>query len=284
MDKKIEWREHLAGEAEAISRTAAELGMHPLAVEDCLRRNQRAKFDDYETHQLLVWFVCLPSQVVELEFVVFPGTLVLVASAPAPRGGSWREFLGISGEAPDVHHLLYQALDFALDMTEARAKSLFSDITKFEDALFKDKAEPLRLIGLKRALAGMGFATASLGSVVSQWQRFLNPKDDLRWRMRDLFDHCERIQQALVFHQTQVAATMDMYWGLTSKRTNDQIKKLTMVASVSVPLTVWASFWGMNFQSIPFDKTWLLFAALALMALSVAAVAWYLKARGYLDE
>ncbi|MBI3566302.1 MAG: hypothetical protein HY079_13995 [Elusimicrobia bacterium] len=280
----IVWREHRAGDADGIRSAARELGVHPLALEDCLKRNQRAKFEDYGTHQLLVWFVCLPEAVVELEFVVFPKTVLLVADGAPPRGATWREFLGVGEDAPDAAHLLYQALDAATDATEGRARTLAAELPAFEEALFRGRAQPRRLVRLKRELGAAAHATASLASVAAQWERFLSPGDDLRWRMRDLIDHCERVQQSLVFHQAQVSGAMDMYWGLNAQRTNDQIKRLTVMASVAVPLTVWASFWGMNFTVIPFHSPGLFVGALAAMGASVAAALWGLKARGFLDD
>jgi magnesium transporter len=284
MDSPIAWIEHLSVDVAAIKQTAETHGMHPLALEDCLKLNQRAKFDDYENHQLLVWFICSGNAIVELEFVIFPRALVLIASAAPPQKLTWKEYLDITNQGSDVHHLLYQALDKATDISEAHTKSLYAHMAGFENDLFKGNAEPMRLLELKKELARAAFAVAPLESVISQWQRFLNPKDDLRWRMRDLIDHCQRIHNGLVFHQSQIASTMDMYWGLTAKRTNDQIKKLSVIASVSVPLTVWSSFWGMNFQAIPFDNRRFFFLAIILMMLSVGIVAWFFKSKGFMDE
>jgi Mg2+ and Co2+ transporter CorA len=140
------------------------------------------------------------------------------------------------------------------------------------------------LLKLKSELARAEFALSYLSSVVAQWQRFLNPKDDLRWRLRDLWDHSERIHHALIFHRTQIASAMEMYWGVTAKRTNDQIKKLTLIAAVSVPLGFWTSFWGMNFQVLPFDRPWAFGLALGVMALSLTAVVFFLRRRGYWEK
>jgi magnesium transporter len=278
------WREFLLTDQDSIRRAAHDLAMHPLALEDCLKSNQRAKFDDYENHQLLVWFVCLEDEIVELEFVRFDAALLVVASRPTPDNRPWKDFLGITENGADTNHLLFHALDAATDLTETNTKQLFGALATVESALFHEKTDPIRLLDLKHNLARMELATSSLASVANQWLRFLNPKDDLRWRMRDVIDHCERVHQGLVFHEAQIASSMDMYWGMTAKRTNDQIKKLSLIASIAIPLNVWAAFWGMNFQILPFDKSWLFGLAISLMIGSVATVAWFLKSKGYLDE
>lgn len=51
------WTEVLSSDNIVLTALAKELEVHPLALEDCQHRDQRPKLDDYETHQLLVWFM-----------------------------------------------------------------------------------------------------------------------------------------------------------------------------------------------------------------------------------
>lgn len=280
LNSSLRWIEARAEDRATVERLGKELGIHPLAIEDCLHSNQRAKFEEFEGHFLLVWFVFLKGKVYELEFVVFPGTVLLVTSDAPPKGESWREYLQISTTHVDANHLLYQALDRAMDYSTQNVLPLFDAIDEFEDNLLSKTSDPRELLRLKRQLNQAEFALGYLSSVVGQWQRYLNPKDDLRWRLRDLWDHCERFHQAVVFHRMQIATAMDMYWGETARRTNDQIKKLTLIASFSVPLGFWTSFWGMNFTALPFDKPWAIPLALGLMALSAVFVYFILRKKG----
>lgn len=280
----MQWIEQLSSDRIKLEAMGRELGIHPLAIEDCLHSNQRAKFEDFENHQLLVWFTYANDQIYELEFVVFPHLVILVTSEPPPKGATWREYLNIGRMHRDGYHMLYQALDRATDLSSGNIRPLFEDIIEFEDRLFERTPDPRALLELKRRLAHAEFALSYLSSVVAQWQRFLNPKDDLRWRLRDLWDHCERVHQGLVFHRLQIASTMDMYWGITAKKTNEQIKKLTLVASIAVPLSFWTSFWGMNFENLPFNKPWALPAALTLMLATVFLIYFTLRHKGYWDK
>jgi magnesium transporter len=283
-NQKIVWIEKLSSERESVENTGKQLGVHPLAIEDCLHSNQRAKFDDFETHQLLVWFAYLGNKIYELEFVIFPKTILLVSSGPPPVGDQWFQYLKLSPNHHDSYHLLYQALDRSMDLSAQNIAPLFAGIDEFERQLFEGAADPRDLLILKRQLSGAEYALGYLPSVVGQFQKFLIPKDDLRWRLRDLLDHCERVHQRLIFHRTQVASAMEMYWGITAKRTNDRIKKLTLITSIAIPLTFWSSFWGMNFEAIPFSSRTLFAVALLLMALSTAIVYFMLKRKGYWEK
>src|SRR5690606_27017719 len=118
----------LSNDRKELEELASQLQIHPLAVEDCLNRNQRAKFEDFENHQLLVWFVFINGETIELEFVVFPTILLLVTQNAPPQGDSWKEFLKISSNHRDVNHMLYQALDHALDISVESVLPIFEAI------------------------------------------------------------------------------------------------------------------------------------------------------------
>ncbi|NBX93042.1 MAG: hypothetical protein EB078_08925 [Proteobacteria bacterium] len=62
------------------------------------------------------------------------------------------------------------------------------------------------------------------------------------------------------------------------------MKKLSTLASVAVPLTFWASFWGMNFEIIPFSNTSSFYGAIVLMIASAVFALWFLVRRGYWDD
>ncbi len=282
---EIKWIEVDSSAREEIFALAQAYKIHPLAVEDCLNRNQRAKFEDFEAHQLLVWFVYLNDETIEFEFVIFPHVLILVTNQKPPGNVSWREYLRVKMDHKDVYHMLYQAIDHSLDVSMGQIQPVGEAIEAFEQNLFRNSpSDPRKLMRMKQRLARGEFTVSYLASVVAQLQQYLHPKDDLRWRLRDLMDHCERIHQLIRFYQTQIGASIEMYWGMTAKKTNDQIKKLTLVASVSVPLTFWSSFWGMNFEKIPFHSDRLFYLALFIMLCSAILVYLMLRMKGYWEH
>ena len=252
-------------------------------MEDCLHSNQRSKFEDFGNHQLLVWFVYVQGDIYEFEFVIFPKLVLIVSNAAAPHGQSWKSYLGITGQHTDPWMLLYQALDRGVELSETSINPLFKAIGEFEDLVLKQSSANLEtLIRLKLQLGQAEFALSSLASVVGQWQEFLKPKDQLQWKMRDLWDHCTRLHQALIFHRQQISSSMDMYWGFTAMRTNEQVKKLSTIATIFLPLAFWTSFWGMNFEAIPFREPWLLGLALSVMPISISLIYFLFKKKGLL--
>lgn len=279
----ITWTELLSTDIEKLKATAQALQVHPLALEDCINQDQRPKLDDYDNHQLLVWFMLAQGEVYELQFLIFPDQLLLVTHEPPPGGGRWDVYLRLTNAHRDVWHLLYHAIDRATDITWQELRALFAIIDAVEQDIFKQDFSPQSLLLTKNQLNQIDFSIGLLASVAEQLQNLCQPKDDLKWKLRDLFDHCQRITQSIALYRAQIATTIELMWGLQANKTDRQVKKLTLLASVSVPLTFWSSFWGMNFEVIPFRSPQLFYFALIAMILSVGGTVWLLKHKGYWD-
>ncbi len=280
----VKWTEVLSTENDVLTELATKLKVHPLALEDCQHRDQRPKLDDYETHQLLVWFLIANGRIFEIQFLIFTDHLVAVPHDPPPEGKTWGEYLKIANNHKDVWHLLYNVLDRATDITWQEIRLLFAQIDEFEQNMFKKEISPQSLLTVKKHLNQIDFSIGHLSSVAKQLQNLSKPSGDLAWKLRDLFDHCERIYRSLALYRSQIATTIELFWGLQANRTNKQIKKLTLLASIAVPVTFWASFWGMNFEFIPFSSPILFFTALGIMMASVGTTFWLLVRKGYWSD
>ena len=280
----VQWIEALSTDTEAMNRLAQNYQIHPLALEDCLHRDQRAKLEDYESHQLLVWFLYTEKKIFELQFLLYPDTLILVSHDPPPKEKTWKEYLRLSEGSKDVLHFLYQVLDRITDVTAIEIRSLFARIQDFEQNLFKGETEIRSILPTKKRLASAEMQMGHLPSVTLQLQNFFRPTDNLKWKFRDLHDHTERLYQSIVFHQGQIAGAFELYWAVVAQKTNLQVKKLTALAAIAVPISVWASFWGMNFQAIPFESPTFFAFAMTVMFGSVIALFFILKSKGYFSR
>lgn len=277
----FQWLEVIHPSEEQMQELAKQWQIHPLAVEDCLHRNQRSKFEDFGVHQFLVVHAITEKRLVELHFVIRPDAIIMIADAAPPWGSKWSECLKIPVDHPDPQMLLYHTLDHVLDLSEKTVNAFYNRLFKIEGEIFSKKMNPQDLLHLRHRLGKAVQQSSALPSVLKQWIDFLNPKGELQWRLRDLWDHAERIRQSMDFYQQQTAATMDIYWGWTSKLANDQMEKLTALAAVFMPLTFWTGFFGMNFQALPFHSELFFVGGMAGMLLSVGTLYYLLRKRGY---
>jgi magnesium transporter len=280
----VQWVEISSQDSSNLQLAVEALNVHPLALEDCLHRDQRPKLDDYDNHQLVVWFLLHEGIVYEMQLLIFPDQIIFVPHEPSPRGKTWSEFLDLNLKQSDVAHLLYHALDRMTDITMSDLKSLFSKIDAFEQRIFRKKFNPEGLLAAKKQLNKVDYSLSHLASVAQQLPNLFDQSGDLKWKFRDLYDHCERINRNIEMYRGQISTIIDLTWGLQANRTNYQIKKLSLLASVALPLTFWSAFWGMNFQFIPYGRTDLFVFAIAIMLISAVAAMWMLVRQGYWED
>jgi magnesium transporter len=278
----MQWKEVSSQNIEALTRLAQELQINPLALEDCLHRNQRAKFEDYGNHQFLVWFLLVDKKIYELQFLLFPDLILFVPHDKPPSHEAWKEFFRIQDDSKDVARTLYQILDRSMDVSMAEVRLLFSKIQHMEESIFEGGVNDLKsILPIRKQLAAIEMEMSHLPTISEHLQTFYHPKDDLKWKFRDLRDHCERLYQGVIFHETQIASLFELFWAVSAQKTNLQVKRLTMLASITVPMTFWASFWGMNFEAIPYNNPSVFYAAIALMVASALGTYFFLRLQGY---
>jgi len=279
----IKFYEVASVEESKLRDLANQYSVHEMALEDCLHRDQRPKLDDFENHKFLVWFCYYQDRIYEIQFIIFNDTLILVPHEKSPIGNTWSEFLNFNSNSNsnlDVWHATYYLLDKLTDMTWTELRQLYHYVDDFELNIFKKEVKPQELIKIKRKLNNIELSIGHLSSVAIQLQNLNLNSHDLNWKLRDLHDHCERINRSLAMYRGQTTSTIDLYWGLQANKTNYQIKKLTLIASIGLPLSFWSSFWGMNFEIIPFKTAELFFAAIAIMCISVGLTIYFLVKKG----
>ena len=75
---------------------------------------------------------------------------------------------------------------------------------------------------------------------------------------RDVYDHLIRISDLIDSYRDLLTGAMDVYLSTVSNRLNDVMKRLTIVATIFMPLTWITGFFGMNFGWLVLNVTgWL---------------------------
>jgi len=100
---------------------------------------------------------------------------------------------------------------------------------------------------------------------------------------RDVYDHIVRQYETVDSLRDLLTSAMDVYLSTVSNRLNDVMRRLTVIATLFMPLTFITGFFGMNFAWLVNHITGLGTFALGitLMLITVAIQFLYFRRRGW---
>ena len=278
---------------EVIDQLATRLGLHPLAVEDSKQFGQRAKLQVYGNGAMLVGFG-LDEQLrepVEVHCYYTTGYLITLRRAPCPaldalrQAGSVQPQLGsdpIRALHPMVSSLYTQFSAFALkqderlDALEQRVLHEADDQELAEITAIQHRTMGMRrIVTPARDLAARKPLIQSLPGTTSETQLYAEDiNDELQQAVADLTAIEERCAALLVLHAS-----------LASKHLAVVSRRLAAVATIFLPISFLAGFWGQNFDVLTgrIEKGWPAFLVLGvgLCAACVAVTVFVLSRRGW---
>jgi magnesium transporter len=254
---------------------------HPLAVEDAAHFGQRPKLDEYDDFVLLVAHGANADTdgLVEVHSFLSSKYLVTVHHDDCPAFEELRRRAARDRLPPAKGALLlYAVVDALVDSFFPELAKLDDRIDELEDGVLQkpDDAQLQQIFRIKRRLV--------------TWRKVITPERDLFARLvtgvvqvpgmdaemeryyRDVYDHLIRISDLVDSYRDLLTGAMDVYLSTVSNRLNDVMKRLTIVATVFMPLTWLTGFFGMNFGWLVLNVTgWPAFFAFGI-ATQVAAV------------
>ena len=266
---------------EVVDQLAARLGLHPLAVKDSKEFGQRAKLQVYGNGAVLVGYG-LDEQLrepVEVHCYYTTGFLVTLRRAPSPaldalrQAGSVPPQLGsdpIRALYPLISSLYTQfsalvlELDQRLDVLEQRVMREADDQELAEiTAIRRRAAEIRRIVTPGRDLAARMPLILSLPGTTSETQLYAE----------DINDELRQVVADFTLLEERCIALLALHASLASKHVATVSRRLAAVATIFLPISFLAGFWGQNFDVLTgsIEKGWPAFLVLGV-GLSVACV------------
>jgi magnesium transporter len=202
-----------------------------------------------------------------------------VDSAGVRRSLEQRPELLKSGPAAVV----WGILDAVVDEYRPVAEALERDIEAVEQGIFADRKDSTeRIYFLKREVSDFYRAVHPLLEPLDALERGAFEQIDpaLRRYFRDVNDHARRVQEEVLAQRDQLTSALEANVSLLTVRQNDItarqsgiVKRLTVMASVFLPLTFLTGFFGQNFGwLVRHIDSFAAFVGLGIGALAVASV------------
>ncbi|MCU1283981.1 MAG: magnesium and cobalt transport protein CorA [Acidobacteriales bacterium] len=265
---------------------AKRFGLHPLEIEDCRHRPQRAKAEDHQDYIFVVMKHLHPDKGIEFDDLdVFIGRDFIV-TVHAPRDQATRVTArAIEEKTNRVDRLFYILLDEIVDAYLPVLDRLSDETSEIESTVLSrpDPDTLKRIFELKRKLIQFRRETNAMREVVNALMRreggILN--DDLDVYLRDVYDHLIRTVDLVETYRDLLTGSLDIYLSAVANRTNEVMKVLTIYGTVALPLIIITGFFGMNLPLPLQHSPHALTITCGIMGLSTVAILVYFKVKGW---
>lgn len=281
---------------EDLTFLAENCEFHPLAIEDCINRNQRPKFEDYEDHAFIVlhsFHYEMSKSLVARETHVFFNQNFIVSVHKQKEGlidNLWNRCLSepiLAAKGTD--HVLYLLFDLLVDSNFPILDRFSDEITRLENEILVNQVRPdfiTNILYLKRNLVRMRRVLSPqrevLNLIMRHEDKFLSER--IRFYFRDVYDHLSRLVETIDMDRDLIGNSMDAYFSLISQRTNEIIKNLTLVSMVFMPLTFLTGFFGMNFTSLPYANPFALAVSIGIIVAIPIGMMLYFRSKKWFNN
>lgn len=248
----------------ALQAIGQRFGLHPLVLEDIASVRQRPKVEDYGSYLFIATRVYRYQEegqrlVHDQVFLVLgQGFVLSFQTRPLGVFAALRERLqagrGLVRQL-GADYLGYSLLDAiiddyfgVLDQFNARVEDLDRQVLGGHDRFIlariqRQKQDAMRL---RRALVPL---REVLNTLVRGDYDFFQ-RDTLVY-LRDAFDHTLHLIESLEAAREVISGMLDLYMSAQSNRLNVQMRVLTVITIIFMPLTLIAGIYGMNFDNMP---------------------------------
>ncbi len=260
------WLDFFDPSKEDLSPLVSALGVHPLSVEDCLDEDQVPKIEDFpaNTFVLLNGYRYQDGALTleEVDFIVGKNYLITVAGH---QGGSLRLYEKVeetvasdpAGIRPGPDFLLHVILDYVVDHKFAAIEAVQEAIDAAEEEILRGPSAygPEALMRLRRGLLTLRKSLFHEREILVKICRRDSPyiSEKAIYHFRDIYDHLAKYFEIVEIYREMITSLMEMYLSMinnrmaeVANRTNATVRRLTLITTVFMPLTLLAGIGGMS--------------------------------------
>ncbi|MEB3372095.1 magnesium transporter CorA family protein [Saccharopolyspora mangrovi] len=279
------WLDFCAPTAEDLAAIAEELGLHELAVEDALHRNERAKLERCDGYsELTAYSVSLDAsgELVDCELSAFVTDQALVT---VRKNENFDIDAVVSRWDADgdqaksgVGFLLHGLLDYIVDGHFEAAQRMDEQIEELEDGVFDERPHHQQLqrrsLQLRKNLVRLRRAVLPMRELVNTlMRRDVGLVDEaMAPYFQDVYDHVLRASEWTESLRDLITTIRETQLNLQSFQLNMIMKKVTGWAAIIAVPTAITGFYGQNVPYPGFQSMWGFWASTAAILIISGAL------------
>ncbi len=276
------------------------MGVHPLSVEDCLDSSQVPKIEHFPNNTFIIFnsFSYKDKSLFIDEVDIFVGRNFLITVSGINSEGRipLNDIVKIIENDPTMAKagpafLMHVVLDYIVDEKLQAFESLEDELEEAEDKVLNDPGgfQPSELMRLKKYLVSLRKSLFHEREILVKISRMDCPfiPEKAIFHYRDIYDHLAKFFELTETNREIVTSLMELYMSLlnnqmtkVSNETNASVRRLTLIATIFMPLTLVASIGGMSeWTMMTGPSNWRLAYPLFVVGLLIIAVINYFLIR-----
>ena len=236
---------------------------HHLSIEDCLHKQELPKVEVYEDYLFMVFhaveFNRETEQFDRTELDMFIGKNFLVTFHEQPlksiQAAIDRCVRNPTETTRGPDRVAHTILDVTVDNYLPVLNEFADDINEFERVVIDEPAKHRidHIMRLKRELTHLGQIIRPQREIIHRFVRgeFSMIRQKLIPYYRDIYDHLTRYQEMADSYRDSLNATLQVILSLSANQTAEVLKFLTLITTLTTPAILIASWYGMNFTTMP---------------------------------
>ncbi|MEA2752612.1 MAG: magnesium transporter [Myxococcales bacterium] len=272
---KTFWLELDEKSEEATTFLEQTLKVHPLAVEDVWNDVGLPKVEDFDDYvQVIIHGLReddqssddVPLQLAELDILIGKNWLVthahdekVCAVTPIQDEIQRSAKLLKKGPAWVAHALMDRMVDAYMPLIDKFDTQIEGIETQILQSSSRSDREVIpRIIRIKRSLQMLRRTTIYQREILLRLARaeFDEIPRELVPFYRDVYDHFARVTELVDSYRELVSSLLEAQFSIQSNRMNEIMKRLTIISTIMLPLSLIAGIYGMNFEHMP-ELHWL---------------------------
>lgn len=275
---------------------------HPLSVEDCVSVSSSPKVEEYSPKNgdksppyffMVIHAVDYSRKdgvfaTSELNFFLGKNFLVTYHEVPIKAVQSTEDACmrgaGYVARAPDrVAHTL---LDNIVENYKPALDELSLEIAELESQVVQTPTKDTlnKILQVKKEVLHLRQIVGPQREVLARFARgeIKLIRQHLVPYYRDVYDHLFHISELAQSYTDSLTGILQIYLNMTSNRTGEVVKLLTVITVITTPATIVGTWYGMNFRNMP-ELGWRYGYELAMgiTVVSTAIIVWWFRRRGW---
>ncbi len=266
--------------------------IHPLTVDDCLKKETRIKIEVFDYYILVIVYGIMmhktEPKIQEVDFIVGQNFIITNhlndIDAIHQLYNDPKTIKALLAKGPEF--IMQYIMDRLIESFFTAIEKLDEEIDLIEARIFK-KTDPVslsRLFRFKQHMMDLKRHTTNhrevIGSLAKRSAPFLSSRSEVYFR--DVYDKVIRVSDFIEIQREIVSNIVETHTIVISNKMNEIIKVLTVITTLAMPMTVVGTWYGMNFRIIPeLDWRFGYAAALGITILLTLGMLLYFKRKDW---